>query len=118
MRSSQLHKLSIHGQNSSGETKTTLKSLVQHGTDVINATVEVNGLGNLGDDLEVDTDIGGGTVTSQYVVSARESSSAMATGLAAIINAKTDHTSTATSNVVLITKSTSGTVLVETTRIV
>lgn len=118
MRSSQLHKLNTHGSNSAGETKTILKSVTQHGTNVIPATVEVYGLGALGEDLEVDTDIGAGTVTSQYVVSASESASAMATGLAAIINGKADHTASANENVIVITKTTAGTVEVEATRLV
>lgn len=118
MRASQLHKLNVHGSNSAGETKTVLRSLVQHGTDAIAATVQVDGFGKLGEDLEVDTNIGGGTVTSQYVVSAAQTSSSMATGLAAIINGKADHTATATSNVISITKTTAGTVEVEEVRIV
>ncbi len=118
MRSSQVHKLDIHGSNSAGETKTLVKSLTQHGTDTVNAVVIISGLGNLTDDIEVDTNIGGGTVTSAYVVSASETAGAMATGLAAIINAQTDHTSSAAENTVLITKSTAGTVTVEATRIV
>lgn len=118
MRASQLHKLNVRGETSDFQYAVTMKSLTRHGTDAINATIEVYGFGNIGDDLDVGTDIGGGTVSSQYtVIAAAEVASVMATGLAAAINAQTDHTAVAVDNVVQILKTTSGTVTVLTTAI-
>ena len=118
MRASQLHKLNIRGETSDFQYAVALKSLTQHGTDTVNATIEVNGFGNIGDSLDATTDIGGGNVNSSYVVvGAAEAATVMATGLAAAINAQTDHTSVAVGNVVQILKSTSGTVEVVNTAI-
>ncbi len=118
MRASQLHKLSVHGETSDFQYAVSLKSLTQHGTDAINATIEVTGFGNIGDNLDVNTDIGGGNVASQYtVIAAAEAATVMATGLAAAINAQTDHTAVAVGNVVQILKTTSGTVTVVNTAI-
>ena len=118
MRASQLHKLNVRGETSDFQFAVTMKSLNQHGTDVINATIEVSGFGNIGDSLDATTDIGGGNVNSSYVVvGAAEVDTVMATGLAAAINAQTDHTAVAVGNVVQILKSTSGSVEVVTTAI-
>lgn len=117
-RSSQLHKLNVHGQNSSGQVAPSLKSLDQHGTDVLSATILVSGLGNVGDGLDATVNIGAADLISSYtVLAAREATSVMATGLAAAIQAQVDVTATSTGTVVYITKSTSGSVAVVSTGI-
>lgn len=109
MRASQLHKLNVHGSNSAFQFAVTLKSLVQNGTDTVAATIEVFGFGNIGDNLDVTTDIGGGSVAHSYtVVGAAEDSETMATGLAADITLEADHTAVAVGSVVQVTKTTSG----------
>lgn len=112
VRSSQLHKLNVHGQNSAGERRGFLKSLMQHGTDVINATVEVTGFYSNGDQATVVTDIGGGSVTSDYDVTGDENAVTVANGLALVINAQTDHTADNAGSVIQITKTTSGSVAI------
>lgn len=117
-RASQLHKLNVRGETSDFQYAVSMKSITQHGTDAINATIEVTGFGNIGDSLDATTDIGGGDVVSSYVVvAAAEVDTVMATGLAAAINAQTDHTSVAIDNVVQILKTTAGNVQVVTTAI-
>ena len=118
MRASQLHKLNTHGENSVGQVAPNLKSLTQHGTDTVDAVIIVSGFGNIGDNLDATTDIGGGDVASQYtVVAARESVTVMATGLAAAINAQADHTAVSAENLVQILKTTAGIVEVVSTGI-
>lgn len=119
MRASQLHKLSIRGETSDFQFAAFLKSLKQHGTDTANATIEVTGFGNVGDSLDATVNIGGGDLSSSYVVvGAAEARTVMATGLAAAINAQTDVTAVAVSNVVQILKSTAGSIEVVTTAVV
>lgn len=117
-RSSQLHKLSVHGQNSSGQVAPSLKSLDQYGTDTVFASILVSGLGNIGDDLDATVNIGAADLISSYtVLAAREDASVMATGLATAIQAQIDVTATASGAVVSILKSTSGSVKVVSTGI-
>jgi hypothetical protein len=118
VRASQLHKLNTHGENSAGQVAPSVKSLTQHGTDTVSAVIIVSGFGNIGDNLDATTDIGGGNVVSQYtVVGAREDPNTMATGLALDINGQTDHTAVAAENLVQIVKTTAGTVEVVSTGI-
>ncbi len=118
MRASQLHKLNVRGETSDFQFAPFLKSVVQHGTDVIPATIEVTGFGNIGDVLNATTDIGGGSVAHSYtVVGAQEDIDTMATGLAADITLEADHTAVAVNNVVHVTKSTAGTVEIVSTSI-
>lgn len=118
MRASQLHKLNIRGETSDFQYAVTLKSLTQHGTDTVNATIEVNGFGNIGDSLDATVNIGASDLISAYVVvAAAEARAVMATGLAAAINAQVDVTAVAVDNVVQILKSTAGTVEVVSTAI-
>lgn len=117
-RASQLHKLNVRGETSDFQFAASLKSLVQHGTEVINATIEVNGFGNIGDVLNATTDVGAGSVAHSYtVVAAEEAPGVMAIGLAADINADIDHTAVAVHNIVQILKTTAGTVRVVSTSI-
>ena len=60
----------------------------------------------------MNTNIGASNVESVYSPSADITAVAAATGLAAIINGKADHTATGAENTVRITKTTSGTVKV------
>ncbi len=118
MRASQLHKLTVRGENSAFQFAVSLKSVKQLGSDVQIATVDVQGFGNIGDSLDVTTDIGGGDVDSSYVVvAAAEDTDVMATGLAAAINAQTDHTAIAVESQVQILKSTAGAVQVISTEV-
>lgn len=118
MRASQLHKLNTHGENSAGEVAVTLKSLDQHGSDTLEATIEVSGFGNIGDVLNATTDIGAGNVAHSYtVLAARESVGVMATGLAADITADAGHTASAVGSLVRITKTTAGTLEVVSTSV-
>ncbi len=111
MRASQLHKLNVRGETSDFQFAVTLKSVTQHGTDAIDALIEVNGFGNIGDVLNATTDIGAGNVAHSYtVIAAAEADTVMATGLAADINADVGHTAVAVHNVVQVTKTTAGTV--------
>jgi hypothetical protein len=111
MRASQLHKLNVRGETSDFQFAPFVKSVVQNGTDVIPATIEVTGFGNIGDVLNVTTDIGGGSVAHSYtVLAAQEDLEVMATGLAADITLEADHTAVAVANVVQVTKTTAGTV--------
>lgn len=119
MRASQLHKLNVRGETSDFRYAAFLKSLNQHGTDTADATIEVTGFGNIGDSLDATVNIGAADLNSSYVVvAAAEGRTVMATGLAAAINAQTDVTAVAVSNVVQILKSTAGSVEVVTTAVV
>lgn len=119
VRASQLHKLNVRGETSDFRYAAFLKSLNQHGTDTADATIEVTGFGNIGDSLDATVNIGAADLNSSYVVvAAAEGRTVMATGLAAAINAQTDVTAVAVSNVVQILKSTAGSVEVVTTAVV
>lgn len=109
---SQRHKLEIRGYNSLGERKALSKVLTQHGSDSVPAVIELYGLWSSTDTITVNTDIGGGNVESVYSPSGDETAEEAATGLAAVINGKADHTATASVNHVQITKSTAGSVTV------
>ena len=118
MRASQLHKLNVRGETSDFQFAVSLKSVKQLGSDLIFVTVDVQGFGNIGDSLDVTTDIGGGDVDSSYVVvAAAEDTDVMATGLGAAINAQTDHTAIAVETQVQILKTTAGSVQVITTEV-
>ena len=118
MRASQLHKLNVRGETSDFQFAPFLKSVTQHGTDVIPATIEVTGFGNIGDALNATTDIGSGSVSHTYtVLAAQEDINTMATGLAADITLEADHTAVAVNNVIQVTKSTAGTVEIVSTSV-
>ena len=111
-RASQTHKLDIRGYNSLGQRKALVKILSNSGTDTVEAVVILNGLWSATDTIRVITNIGAGNVNSDYSPSGNESAEAAATGLAAVINAQTDHTASAVSNVIRITKTTAGSLTV------
>lgn len=118
MRASQLHKLNVRGETSDFTFKALLKYIVQHGTDTVPTTVQVNGFGNIGDTLTATVDIGGGDLVSNYVVvAAEEVDTVMAIGLAAAIQAQTDVTCVAIDNMVKATKTTAGTITVISTAV-
>lgn len=107
---SQRHKLAIRGVDAAGNRQGILRCPDNWGTDTDTAKIIVEGMWDATETANVTTDIGGGNVASAYTPSGAESINAAATGLAAVINGKADHTATATENVVYITKSTAGTV--------
>jgi hypothetical protein len=105
---SQRHKLDIRGYDSLGGRKALFKVMSNSGTNTREAVIELYGLWSGTDTIRVVTNIGGGNVNSDYSPSGNEDASAAATGLAAVINGKADHTATASVNHVLITKTTAG----------
>lgn len=109
-RASQTHKLDIHGSNSLGERKALSRIGTQHGSDTVAAVLILDGLWGSGDTITVNTNIGASNVVSAYTPSGNENATAAATGLAAIINAQTDHTATGVLNTVRVTKTTAGSV--------
>jgi len=109
---SQRHKLETRGYDSLGGRKALSKVLTQNGTDAVDAIIILDGLWSGTDTITVNTDIGAGNVESVYSPSGNESATAAATGLAAVVNGKADHTATGVANTVRITKSTAGTVRV------
>lgn len=109
-RASQIHKLNVHGYNSLGERKALSRVLTQHGTNTVDAIIILEGLWSGTDTITVNTNIGASNVESVYSPSSNETAIAAATGLAAVINGKADHTATGVKNTVRITKSTAGTV--------
>ena len=118
MRASQLHKLTVRGETSDFQFAVTLKSVKQYGTDLVFATVDVQGFGNIGDSLDTTVNIGAADLPASYVVVvAAEDTDVMATGLAAAINALADVTAVAVETQVQIKKTTAGTVRVVTTAV-
>lgn len=109
---SQRHKLEIRGYDSSGGRKALSMVLDGEGTNTKTANIILNGLWSSGDTITVNTNIGAGNVASVYSPSGNEDAVAAATGLAAVINGKADHTSVGDQNIVRITKTTAGTVSV------
>lgn len=109
-RASQLHKLNTRGFNSQFERKGLSRIRTQHGSDTVAALLSLDGLWSGTDTITVNTNIGASDVPSVYSPGGNEDAVAAATGLAAIINAQTDHTATATNQTVYITKTTAGTV--------
>lgn len=109
-RASQIHKLDVHGSNSLGERKALSRVLTQHGTDAIDAIIILEGLWSSTDTITVNTNIGAANVESVYSPSGNESAEAAATGLAAVINGKADHTSAGVANTVRSTKTTAGSI--------
>lgn len=111
MRASQLHKVNTHGKSSDFQYAALLKSVTQHGTDVIPAVVEVRGFGNVGDSIDVVINIGAGDLTPSYtVIGAAEPCETMASGLATQIALETDVDAVAVGCNVHVTKTTAGTV--------
>lgn len=111
-RASQAHKLDIRGYNSLGERKALAKVISNSGTDVVEAVIFTNGLWGTGDTFRVVTNLGAGDVTTNYTPGGDQDAETAATGLAQAINVQADHTATAVSNVVRITKTTAGTLTV------
>lgn len=109
-RSSQVHKLNTRGYNSQFERKALSRIQTQHGTNTVPAILVIEGLWSGTDTITVNTNIGASNVASVYSPSGNESAAAAAAGLAAVITGKADHTATSAENIVLITKSTAGTV--------
>jgi hypothetical protein len=107
---SQQHKLDIRGYNSLGGRKALVKVTSNFGTNAVDAVVELGGRWSSTDSITVLTDIGAGNVNSTYSPSGDVTAEAAATALAAVINAQADHTASAASNVIRITKTTAGTV--------
>ena len=107
---SQRHKLQIRGYNSLGERLGKLVVYDEWGSDTDSAKIIVEGLWDANSTATVNTDIGGGNVQSQYTPAGDEDAVAAASGLAAVINAQTDHTATSTENTIHVTKTTAGTV--------
>jgi hypothetical protein len=107
---SQRHKLATRGYDSLGNVKGILRCFDNWGTDSDFAKVVVEGRWDGGTTGTVVTNIGASDVTSNYTPGGAEDAVAAAAGLAAVINGQTDHTATSVENVVLITKTTAGTV--------
>jgi hypothetical protein len=117
-RASQEHKLDIRGYNSLGQRKALAKVLSNAGTDAVEAVIEVNGLWSSTDTFRVVTNLGAGNVTINYTPGGDQDAETAATGLAQAINVEADHTASATSNVVRITKTTAGTLTIVSTEFV
>lgn len=109
-RASQLHKLNTRGYNSQFERKAITRIQTQHGTDTVSAILVVDGLWSGTDTVTVTVNIGGGDLTPSYSPSGDEDAFAAASGIATQVTAETDVTATASENLVLITKTTAGTV--------
>lgn len=107
---SQRHKLETRGYNSLGERKGKLVVNDEWGSDTNPAKIIVEGLWDANSTATVNTNIGAANVESVYTPSGAEDAVAAATGLAAVINGKADHTASATENVISVTKTTAGTV--------
>lgn len=107
---SQQHKLDIRGYNSLGGRKALVKIVSNFGSDSVDAVLLVNGRWSSTDSIDVVTNIGAGNVTSTYSPGGDVTAEAAATAIASAIDAQSDHTATASSNVVRINKSTAGSV--------
>lgn len=109
-RASQAHKLNTRGYNSLGERKALSRIQTQHGTDTVSAILVVEGLWSSTDTITVTVNIGGGDLTPSYSPAGDEDAVAAASGIATQVTAQTDVTATSVENLVLITKTTAGTV--------
>ena len=109
-RSSQDHKLDVHGGNSLGGRKALAVIRQQHGTDVVTATIQLNGLWGTGDTITVTVNIGAADLTPAYTPAGHEDAVAAAVGLAVQIAAQIDVSCVASGGQVYITKTTAGTV--------
>jgi hypothetical protein len=109
-RSSQIHKLDIHGSNSLSERKALAVVRQQHGSDTVAATLLLDGLWSGTDTITVTVNIGGGDLTPSYSPAGNEDAVAAASGLATQVTAETGVTATSTGTTVYVTKTTAGTV--------
>lgn len=109
MRSSQDHKLDVHGGNSLGQRKALSLIRQQHGSDTVPALLSLSGLWGTGDTITVTVNIGAGNLTPAYTPGANEDAEAAATGLAVQIALQTDVSAVASGGNVYITKTTAGT---------
>ena len=108
---SQRHKLAIRGYDSSGGRQALYYIKSQSGTDTVPAIIVLEGKWSSTDDVTVTLNIGGGDLTPNYSPSGDEDAEAAATGLAAQVNGETGVTASASANQVIVTKTTSGSVV-------
>lgn len=109
-RASQIHKLDTRGYNSLGERKAITRIQDSEGTDSKSAILIVEGLWSGTDTVTVTVNIGAGDLTPAYSPSGNEDAVAAASGIATQVALETDVSATSSENLVLITKTTAGTV--------
>lgn len=114
MRSSQGHKAATHGLSSDFQYGQRIKSLTQHGTEVIPAKIEVYGLWPTGAIAQSVINIGGADLPANYTVTGApyETAEQVAAGLEAVIEALADVNASVVHEVISVVKATAGSVRV------